>query len=47
MSTGDNEYMNLTVKGNKIYKYKKDKIFCEGLFRLEIQSGFKPNERTK
>lgn len=40
-------YMNLTVKGNQFHNYKRDKIFCDGLFRLDTQRVFKQNGRSK
>lgn len=45
VSTGNPCYINLTVKGNQVHSYKRDKIFCDGLFRLDTQSVFKQNGR--
>lgn len=47
MDCEHNESMNLTVKGNKIHNYKRDRIFCEGLYRLEMQSVFKSSGGKK
>lgn len=47
VSTGDNDCMNLTVKRNQVLNSKRDKIFCDGLFRLETQSAFNQNGRGK